>query len=79
MSAACRTQYAAVTSTCDLSTPQIKDEAFVEDINNLLNAGEVPNMFASDEKMAVMEQVGCCSVTLVLLEVLVLLHSAPDN
>lgn len=32
---------------------QIKDEAFVEDINNMLNAGEVPNMFASDEKMQV--------------------------
>ncbi len=32
---------------------QIKDEAFVEDINNLLNSGEVPNMFPSDEKMQV--------------------------
>jgi hypothetical protein len=32
---------------------QIKDEAFVEDINNMLNAGEVPNMFSSDEKMQV--------------------------
>jgi hypothetical protein len=32
---------------------QIKDEAFVEDINNMLNAGEVPNMFPSDEKMQV--------------------------
>lgn len=30
---------------------QIKDEAFVEDINNILNAGEVPNMFPSDERM----------------------------
>jgi len=32
---------------------QIKDEAFVEDINNMLNAGEVPNMFPSDERMQV--------------------------
>jgi dynein heavy chain, axonemal len=32
---------------------QIKDEAFVEDINNILNAGEVPNMFPSDERMQV--------------------------
>lgn len=32
---------------------QIKDEAFVEDINNLLNAGEVPNMFPQDERMQV--------------------------
>jgi dynein heavy chain len=33
------------------SDTQIKNEAFVEDINNLLNSGEVPNMFPSDEKM----------------------------
>ncbi|KAJ9535032.1 hypothetical protein QJQ45_029705, partial [Haematococcus lacustris] len=39
------------------SDTQIKDEAFVEDINNLLNAGEVPNMFPSDERMVVMEAV----------------------
>ncbi|KAK9828903.1 hypothetical protein WJX72_002692 [[Myrmecia] bisecta] len=39
------------------SDTQIKDEAFVEDINNLLNAGEVPNMFPSDEKMQVLEMV----------------------
>jgi hypothetical protein len=32
---------------------QTKDEAFIEDINNLLNSGEVPNMFASDERMQV--------------------------
>lgn len=37
------------------SDTQIKNEAFVEDINNLLNSGEVPNMFPSDEKMQV-----CC-------------------
>ena len=35
------------------SDTQIKNEAFVEDINNLLNSGEVPNMFPSDEKMQV--------------------------
>ena len=35
------------------SDTQIKDEAFVEDINNLLNAGEVPNMFPLDERMQV--------------------------
>lgn len=35
------------------SDSQIKDEAFVEDINNMLNAGETPNMFPSDEKMQV--------------------------
>lgn len=35
------------------SDTQIKDEAFLEDINNMLNAGEVPNMFPQDEKMQV--------------------------
>jgi dynein heavy chain, axonemal len=28
---------------------QIVDESFLEDINNILNTGQVPNMFASDE------------------------------
>ena len=39
------------------SDTQIKNEGFVEDINNILNAGEVPNMFPSDEKMSIMEAV----------------------
>ena len=38
------------------SDTQINDEVFVEDINNLLNTGEVPNLFPQDEKPAVMEQ-----------------------
>jgi hypothetical protein len=43
------------------SDSQIKDEAFVEDINNILNAGEVPNMFPADEKMQVRcNHVGAC-------------------
>ena len=29
---------------------QIKDESFVEDINMLLNTGDVPNIFPADEK-----------------------------
>lgn len=37
------------------SDTQIKRETFVEDINNLLNSGEVPNMFPYDERAAVME------------------------
>ncbi|KAF4707651.1 hypothetical protein FOZ63_029670, partial [Perkinsus olseni] len=36
---------------------QIKDESFVEDINNMLNTGEVPNLFAADEKMQCCEAV----------------------
>lgn len=35
---------------------QIKRESFLEDINNLLNAGEVPNLFAVDEKQEICER-----------------------
>uniref|UniRef100_A0A803TXX3 Dynein axonemal heavy chain 7 n=1 Tax=Anolis carolinensis TaxID=28377 RepID=A0A803TXX3_ANOCA len=35
---------------------QIKRESFLEDINNLLNAGEVPNLFAVDEKQEICEK-----------------------
>jgi dynein heavy chain len=28
----------------------IKEEAFLEDVNNILNTGEVPNIFPPDEK-----------------------------
>ncbi|TPP57810.1 Dynein heavy chain [Fasciola gigantica] len=35
---------------------QIKQESFLEDINNLLNAGEVPNLYPPDEKMEVCEK-----------------------
>lgn len=36
---------------------QIKEEGFVEDINNLLNSGEIPNLFAPDERMNLCELV----------------------
>ena len=35
---------------------QIKEESFLEDISNLMNAGEVPNLFASDEKTEICEK-----------------------
>eukprot|EP01038_Epipyxis_sp_PR26KG_P004763 gene4763-6681_t len=39
------------------SDTQIKNETFVEDINNMLNSGEVPNIFPSDERSAICESV----------------------
>ena len=36
---------------------QIKDEAFLEDISMILTTGEVPNLFASDEKAELLERV----------------------
>lgn len=35
---------------------QIKEEGFLEDISNLLNSGEVPNLFAADEKVDLCEK-----------------------
>ncbi|KAJ3371981.1 Dynein heavy chain 7, axonemal [Kappamyces sp. JEL0680] len=37
------------------SDSQIQQESFLEDINNILNAGEVPNLFANDEKAEMFE------------------------
>lgn len=39
------------------SDTQLKLESFLEDINNILNTGEVPNIFPADEKAAVVEKV----------------------
>ncbi|KAJ3194173.1 Dynein heavy chain 3, axonemal [Irineochytrium annulatum] len=39
------------------SDTQLQLESFLEDINNMLNTGEVPNIFAADEKAAVIETV----------------------
>ncbi|KAG7467511.1 hypothetical protein MATL_G00154460 [Megalops atlanticus] len=35
---------------------QIKLESFLEDVSNLLNTGEVPNLFAADEKAEICER-----------------------
>ncbi|XP_046514011.1 dynein axonemal heavy chain 7 [Equus quagga] len=35
---------------------QIKRESFLEDVNNLLNAGEIPNLFAVEEKQEICEK-----------------------
>ena len=38
-----------------LTDTQIKDEAFLEDIDSVLNTGEVPNLFSVEEKQEIME------------------------
>ena len=38
------------------SDTQIVKETFLEDINNLLNSGEIPNLFPPDEKAAIIEE-----------------------
>ncbi|XP_043195463.1 dynein axonemal heavy chain 7-like [Amphibalanus amphitrite] len=35
---------------------QIKEESMVEDLNNILNAGEVPNLFALEDKIEICEK-----------------------
>ncbi|XP_071037846.1 dynein axonemal heavy chain 3 [Parasteatoda tepidariorum] len=35
---------------------QIKDESFVEDINMILNTGDVPNLYAADERAEILEK-----------------------
>lgn len=40
-----------------LADTQIKLESFVEDLNNILNVGEVPNIFPADELADVFEKV----------------------
>ena len=39
-----------------LSDNQIKDESFVEDINMILNTGDIPNLFPADEKAEIIEK-----------------------
>uniref|UniRef100_A0A669BHB3 Dynein axonemal heavy chain 12 n=1 Tax=Oreochromis niloticus TaxID=8128 RepID=A0A669BHB3_ORENI len=38
-----------------ITDAQIKDEAFLEDVDSVLNTGEVPNLFAIDEKQEIIE------------------------
>jgi dynein heavy chain len=37
------------------SDTQIKNESFVEDINMILNTGDVPNLYSADEKSEILE------------------------
>ncbi len=36
-----------------VSDSQIRDDRYFEDINSLLNIGEIPNLFTADEKEAI--------------------------
>ena len=38
------------------SDNQIKDESFMEDISMILNTGDVPNLYPSDEKADIIEK-----------------------
>ena len=38
-----------------LTDTQIKQESFLEDVDGLLNAGEVANLYAIDEKQDIIE------------------------
>lgn len=38
-----------------ITDSQIKEESFLEDIDSLLNTGEVPNLFPADEKAELLE------------------------
>ncbi len=40
-----------------MADSQIKEESFLEDVDNRLNTGEVPNLFAPDEKAELMEAI----------------------
>ncbi|NXK36347.1 DYH7 protein, partial [Piprites chloris] len=40
-----------------ISDAQIKEESFLEDVDSVLNSGEVPNLFAADEKQEITEGV----------------------
>jgi len=40
------------------SDTQIVKESFLEDVNNLLNSGEIPNLFPPDEKIQICDEMG---------------------
>jgi hypothetical protein len=55
------------------SDTEIKDELFVEDINMILNTGEVPNLFSPDEKTEILEVMQTAVRVLVSIECVILL------
>lgn len=62
-----------------LTDAQIKDEAFLEDVDSVLNTGEVPNLFAMDEKQEITE-VGCYNIEqFIFLLKVILMRSCSDH
>lgn len=54
------------------SDNQIKDESFMEDISMILNTGDVPNLYASDEKAEILEKMQAVAkqeVSLIMLAI----------
>ena len=47
----------AVPTTFLFNDTQLKEESFLEDINNILSSGEVPNLYAKDEIPAILDGV----------------------
>lgn len=39
-----------------LTESQVKDESFIEDINTLINTGDLPNLYSSEEKTEILEK-----------------------
>lgn len=39
-----------------LTDAQVKDESFIEDVNTLINSGDLPNLFSSEEKTEILEK-----------------------
>lgn len=39
-----------------LTDAQVKDESFIEDVNTLINTGDLPNLYSSEEKTEILEK-----------------------
>jgi len=48
-----------------LSDNQIAEESFVEDINMLLNTGDIPNLYQSDERVDILDKISNIAQSLV--------------
>jgi len=41
----------------------IQDESFLEDVNMILNTGDIPNLYDNEERLEIIEKVHCCSTS----------------